>query len=176
LPSRCSSNPEAPPVLTPTEPSRCCPTRYRTLWDPDLISEGQTIVRACLRRNQPGPYQIQAAINAVHSDAPTANDTDWHQILALYDQLVVIAPTPVVALNRAAAIAEVQGLEAALSLLGDLHLDGYYLFHAIRADLFRRLGRDADAALTYDAAIALTANSAERAFLHRRRQALSKGR
>ncbi len=148
----------------------------RTLWDPDLISEGQTIVRACLRRNQPGPYQIQAAINAVHSDAPTANDTDWHQILALYDQLVVIAPTPVVALNRAAAIAEVQGLEAALSLLGDLHLDGYYLFHAIRADLFRRLGRDADAALAYDAAIALTANSAERAFLHRRRQALSKGR
>jgi RNA polymerase sigma-70 factor (ECF subfamily) len=148
----------------------------RTLWAPDLISEGQAIVRACLRRNQPGPYQIQAAINAVHSDAPTANDTDWHQILALYDQLVVIAPTPVVALNRAAAIAEVQGPEAALSLLGDLHLDGYYLFHAIRADLFRRLGRDADAALAYDAAIALTANNTERAFLHRRRQALSKGR
>jgi RNA polymerase sigma-70 factor, ECF subfamily len=130
----------------------------RGLWDRDLIAEGLAIVRACLRRNQAGPYQIQAAINAVHSDAAIAADTDWRQILQLYDQLLVLAPSPVAALNRAVAVAEVDGPEAALHTLDDLRLEGYYLFHAIRADLFRRLERDADAALAYDAAIALAAN------------------
>jgi RNA polymerase sigma-70 factor, ECF subfamily len=142
----------------------------RSRWDRDLIAEGHDIVRACLRRNQPGPYQIQAAINAVHSDAVTAADTDWRQILQLYDQLLQVAPTPVAALNRAVAVAEVDGPQAALAGLEDLDLDGYYLFHAIRADLLRRLGRDADAALAYDAAIARAANTAEQDFLRRRRQ------
>jgi RNA polymerase sigma-70 factor, ECF subfamily len=145
----------------------------RSRWDRDLIAEGQAIVRACLRRNQPGPYQIQAAINAVHSDAATAADTDWPQILQLYDQLLVLTPGPVAALNRAVAVAEVDGPKAALAALDDLRLDGYYLFHAIRADLLRRLERDADAALAYDAAIALAGNNAERAFLQRRRQSLA---
>ncbi len=147
----------------------------RSRWDRDLIAEGQAIVRACLRRGQPGPYQIQAAINAVHSDAPTAADTDWRQILQLYDQLLLVAPTPVAVLNRAVAVAEVDGPQVALAGLADLDLDGYYLFHAIRADLLRRLGRDADAALAYDAAIARTANAAERAFLQRRRRELAPG-
>ena len=142
----------------------------RSQWDRDLIAEGQDIVRACLRRHQPGPYQIQAAINAVHSDAATAADTDWGQILQLYDQLLQVAPTPVAALNRAVAVAEVDGPQVALAGLEGLDLDGYYLFHAIRADLLRRLGRGADAALAYDAAIARTANAAERDFLRRRRQ------
>jgi RNA polymerase sigma-70 factor, ECF subfamily len=145
----------------------------RGRWDRDLIADGQAIVRACLRRNQPGPYQIQAAISAVHSDAATAADTDWGQILQLYDQLLALAPSPVAALNRAVAVAEVDGPEAALHTLDDLRLDGFYLFHAIRADLYRRLERDADAALAYDAAIALAANSAEREFLQRRRQTLA---
>jgi RNA polymerase sigma-70 factor, ECF subfamily len=149
------------------------PDQDRSRWDRDLIAEGQTIVRACLRRNQPGPYQIQAAINAVHSDAATAADTDWRQILQLYDQLLALAPSPVAALNRAVAVAEVDGPEAGLAALDDLRLDGFYLFHAIRADLFRRLERDADAALAYDAAIALAGNTAERAFLQRRRQSLA---
>jgi len=144
----------------------------RRLWDRDLIAEGQAIVRACLRRNQPGPYQIQAAINAVHSDAPSAADTDWHQILQLYDQLLALAPNPVAALNRAVALAEVAGPGAALDMLSGLHLEGYHLFHAIRADLLRRLGRNADAALAYDTAVALTANTAEQAFLQRRRREL----
>jgi RNA polymerase sigma-70 factor, ECF subfamily len=144
----------------------------RSLWDRGLIAEGQAIVRACLRRNQPGLYQIQAAINAVHSDAPTAADTEWRQILQLYDQLLLLAPTPVAVLNRAVAVAEVDGPQVALAGLAGLDLDGYYLFHAIRADLLRRLGRDADAALAYDAAIARTANAAEQAFLQRRRREL----
>jgi RNA polymerase sigma-70 factor, ECF subfamily len=143
----------------------------RRRWDRELIAEGQAIVRRCLRRNQPGPYQLQAAINAVHSDAPTAAATDWRQILALYDQLLALAPSPVVALHRAVAVAEVEGPAAALPLVDDLDLDGYHLFHAIRADLLRRLGRHAEAALAYQAAIARTGNTAERAFLERRRQA-----
>ena len=143
-------------------------------WDRDRIAEGQAIVRRCLRRNQPGPYQLQAAINAVHSDAPTADATDWRQILALYDQLLALAPSPVVALNRAVAVAEVEGPEVALALVDGLDLDGYRLFHAIRADLLRRLGRDAEAVLAYEAAIARTGNATERAFLERRRQALTR--
>jgi RNA polymerase sigma-70 factor (ECF subfamily) len=141
----------------------------RSLWDLALVAEGQAIVRECLRRNQPGPYQIQAAINAVHSDAVVAADTDWRQILQLYDQLLALAPSPVVALNRAVAVAEVFGPGAGLTLLDDLNLDGYYLFHAIRADLLRRLGRDSEAAAAYDAASARTANAAEREFLQRSR-------
>ncbi len=145
----------------------------RSLWNAALVAEGQDLVRRCLRWNRPGPYQVQAAINAVHSDARTATDTDWSQILALYDQLLALSPTPVVALNRAVAVAEVEGPEAALALVDGLDLGGYHLFHAIRADLLRRLGRTAEAALAYEAAIARTENAAERAFLRRRRQALT---
>jgi RNA polymerase sigma-70 factor (ECF subfamily) len=141
----------------------------RGLWDGGLIARGKTIVRRCLDRNEPGPYQIQAAINAVHSDAATAADTDWSQILALYDQQMAIAPSPIVALNRAVAVAELRGAAAGLAIVDALGLDGYYLFHAIRADLLRRLGRNDEAALSYDAAIARTENVAERRFLEGRR-------
>ena len=137
----------------------------RARWDRALIAEGQDLVRRCLRRGQPGPYQIQAAINAVHSDAPTAEVTDWGQILQLYDQLLAVAPGPVVALNRAVAVAEVQGPAAALDLVAGLDLDRYYLYHAIRADLLRRLGRPDEAARAYEGALALTGNAAERAYL-----------
>jgi RNA polymerase sigma-70 factor (ECF subfamily) len=145
----------------------------RGRWDRGLVAEGQAIVRRCLRRNQPGPYQLQAAINAVHSDAPTAAATDWRQILHLYDQLLSLAPSPVVALNRAVAVAEVEGPEAALTLVEGLDLHGYHLFHAIRADLLRRLGRTPEAARAYEAAIARTGNAAEREFLERRRREVS---
>jgi len=144
----------------------------RGLWDRRLIAEGQAIVRQCLARNEPGPYQIQAAINAVHSDAPQAEATDWRQIVALYDQHLASAPSPVVALNRAVAVAEVEGAEAALALVEGLDLGGYRLYHAIRADLLRRVGRRAEASLAYGAAIALTENEAERDFLERRRRSL----
>jgi len=144
----------------------------RGLWDRRLIAEGQAIVRQCLARNEPGPYQIQAAINAVHSDAPRAEATDWRQIVALYDQHLASAPSPVVALNRAVAVAEVEGAEAALALVEGLDLGGYRLYHAIRADLLRRVGRRAEASLAYGAAIALTENEAERDFLERRRRSL----
>jgi RNA polymerase sigma-70 factor (ECF subfamily) len=136
-------------------------------WDAALVAEGQALVRACLRRNQPGPYQLQAAIQAVHSDAPT----DWRQVLALYDQLVAVAPTPVVALNRAVAVAELHGPAAALELVDDLDLDGYGQFHAIRADLLRRLGRDAEAAEAYERALALASEETERRFLAQRANA-----
>jgi RNA polymerase sigma-70 factor (ECF subfamily) len=140
----------------------------RSRWDHRLVAEGQDIVRRCLRLGQPGPYQIQAAINAVHSDAPTAAETDWAQILQLYGQLLSIAPGPVVALNRAVAVAEVQGPGPALTLVDGLDLHDYYLFHAIRADLLRRLGRGGEAAVAYEAAIARAGNAAERDFLERR--------
>jgi RNA polymerase sigma-70 factor (ECF subfamily) len=145
----------------------------RTAWDRSLIAEGQALVRACLRRDQPGPYQIQAAINAVHSDAATASDTDWGQIVQLYDQLMAIAPTPVVALNRAVAVGEVSGAAEGLELVEQLDLDGFYVFHAIRADLLRRLGRTAQAREAYAAAITCADNTAERDFLRRRRDELS---
>ena len=147
------------------------PDQDRTLWDRTLIAEGQALVRACLRRNTPGPFQIQAAINAVHSDAPTAADTDWTQVLALYDQLIAVAPSPVVALNRAVAVAEVAGSAAGLTAvdaLGD-QLDRYLHFHAARADLLRRLDRRAEAADAYTAALDLATNDAERRFLEARR-------
>ena len=144
----------------------------RSAWDGALVAEGQAIVRACLRRDHPGPYQIQAAINAVHSDATTASATDWRQVRQLYDQLLALTPTPVVALHRAVAVAEVDGPGPALALLEGLDLDGYHVFHAVRADLLRRLGRDAEAARAYEAAIARTRNAAERDFLARQRAAL----
>jgi RNA polymerase sigma-70 factor (ECF subfamily) len=145
----------------------------RELWDRELIAEGQAIVKRCLQRNQPGPYQIQAAINAVHSDARTAAETDWRQIVQLYDQLLALAPNPVVALNRAVAVGEVDGPEKALGLVDELDLGTYHLFHAIRADLLRRLGRDSEAAAAYEAAIAHAESAAERAFLERRLGELS---
>jgi RNA polymerase sigma-70 factor (ECF subfamily) len=139
----------------------------RTQWDRALIEEGQTILRRCLRRNQPGPYQLQAAINAVHVDAPTLQQTDWPQIVALYDQLLAVAPTPVVALNRAIAIGEVHGPAAALALVDQLDLDTYHPYHATRADLLRRLGRNRAAAAAYQRAAAMAPTDAERDFLRR---------
>jgi len=146
----------------------------RTRWDAGLIREGQDLVRRCLRRNRPGPYQIQAAINAVHSDAPSAADTDWVQIKQLYDQLLVVAPGPVVALNRAVAVAEVDGPAAALGIVDGLELSSYHAFHVARADLLRRLGRPAEAAVAYEAAIGLSENAAERAYLRGRRDELAR--
>jgi RNA polymerase sigma-70 factor (ECF subfamily) len=148
----------------------------RRLWDRDLLTEGQSIVRACVRRGRPGPYQIQAAINAVHSVAPSFDRTDWHAILTLYDQLYALAPSPVVALNRAVALAEVRGPAAGLAAVDDLRssgLDGYYLFHASRADLLRRLGRSTEAAAAYATARSLTTNPVEQAFLDAQRATLS---
>jgi RNA polymerase sigma-70 factor, ECF subfamily len=145
----------------------------RRLWDRELIAEGQAIVRGCLRRNLPGPYQIQAAIAAVHSDAPTAGDTAWDQIVALYDQLLAVTPGPVVAMNRAVAVAEVAGPEAGLRALDGLDIPGYHLLPAVRADLLERAGRPADALAAYDEALALVANAGERALLERRRAALA---
>ena len=137
----------------------------RRLWDRQLIAEGQRLVRACLQRNLPGPYQIQAAINAVHSDAPSTAATDWRQILVLYDLLFRNDPSPVVALNRAVALAEVESPGAGLAATDDLPLQGYHLYHAVRADLFRRVGRGSEAVAAYQAARALTDNEAERVFL-----------
>jgi RNA polymerase sigma-70 factor (ECF subfamily) len=137
----------------------------RGRWDRRMIDEGHALVRWCLRRNRPGPYQLQAAIHAVHTDAATVEQTDWPQIVALYDQLLIIAPTPVVALNRAIAIGECQGPATALTLVDELDLDGYYAFHATRADLLRRLGHDTQAATAYKRAAALAPTAAEREFL-----------
>ncbi|WP_051866550.1 RNA polymerase sigma factor [Streptomyces griseus] len=145
----------------------------RTRWDADLIAEGQSLVRRCLRRNQPGPYQIQAAIHAVHSDAPTADTTDWGQILRLYDQLMALAPSPVVALNRAVALAETEGPAPALAALDGLDLADYHVLHAVRADLLRRLGRDTEAVRAYDTALTLVESPAERGYLERRRRELA---
>ncbi len=144
------------------------PEQDRSRWNHSLVREGQGLVRRCLRRDQPGPYQIQAAINAVHSDAPSAGQTDWTQILALYDQLIAMAPNPIVALNRAVAVAEIDGPEVALLLIDDLPLDHYYLFHAIRADLLRRLDQPDQAEAAYRAAIERTDNSGEIAFMKER--------
>jgi RNA polymerase sigma-70 factor, ECF subfamily len=146
----------------------------RALWDRALVEEGQAIVRGCLARNRPGPYQIQAAINAVHSSALTPSETDWRQIVQLYDLQLSLAPSPVVALNRAVAVAEVDGPAAALALVDELQLDDYYLFHSIRADLLRRLQRYPEAVAEYEAALPRTDNAAERTFLERRRRECAK--
>ncbi|HEV7992177.1 MAG TPA: RNA polymerase sigma factor [Gemmatimonadaceae bacterium] len=145
----------------------------RAAWDRTLIDEGQSIVRRCLAMNQPGPYQIQAAVNAVHGSAAEAASTDWRQIVQLYDLHLAIAPSPIVQLHRAVAVAEVEGPAAALALIEPLDLDPHHIFHAIRADLLRRLGRRADARRAYDAAIERTENGAEREFLARRRDELA---
>jgi RNA polymerase sigma-70 factor (ECF subfamily) len=139
----------------------------RGRWDRDMVAEGRDLVRACLRRGSPGPYQIQAAINAVHSDAADAEMTDWRQILTLYDQLLALEPSPVVALNRAVALAEIQGPEAGLRAVDDLPLGRYHLFHAVRADFLRRCGRVPEAAAEYETALSLTENEQERLFLKR---------
>ncbi|GHH14356.1 RNA polymerase sigma factor [Streptomyces lanatus] len=149
------------------------PQQDRELWDRELIAEGQSLVRRCLRRNRPGPYQLQAAIQAVHSDAPTAQATDWGQIRRLYDHLMALAPSPVVALNRAVAVAETDGPAEALGLVDALDLDGYHVLHAVRADLLRRLGLDTEAVRAYGSAIELSQNPAERAYLERRRSEVS---
>jgi len=144
----------------------------RTRWDRMLIAEGHTLVRACLRRNQPGPFQFQAAIAAVHDDAPTGAATDWAQIVALYDQFVLVHPTPVVALNRAVAVAELAGVDAGLAALDALDgaaLDGYQPYHAARADLLARAGRTDEARAAYDRTLELTTNATERRFLEGRR-------
>ncbi|HEY3941590.1 MAG TPA: RNA polymerase sigma factor [Acidimicrobiales bacterium] len=140
----------------------------RGLWDGDLVAEGRSIVAACVRRNCPGPYQIQAAINAVHSIAPSVAETDWRSILALYDQLQAVAPSPVVALNRAVALAEVEGPTAGLAVLDPLDLGSYHLFHAAQADLLQRLGRTEQAARAYQTARTTATNPSEQAFLESR--------
>ncbi|MGW5577554.1 RNA polymerase sigma factor [Micromonospora chokoriensis] len=142
----------------------------RSLWDRRLIAEGHDLVRRCLRLNRPGPYQIQAAINAVHTDGAA---TDWRQVLALYDQLLVLTPTAVVALNRVVAVAEVYGPAAALAALEEVRLPGYHRLPATRAELLTRLGRDAEARAAYDEALALVTNETERAHLLTRRAALA---
>lgn len=146
----------------------------RSLWSRELVAEGQELVRWCLRRHRPGQYQLLAAIAATHDDAAVAEDTDWAAILASYDVLHRISPTPVVALNRAVAVAEVSGAADGLELVEPLadRLDGYHPFHATRADLLRRLGRTAEAGEAYDRALGLATNPAERAFLAARRDGL----
>jgi RNA polymerase sigma-70 factor (ECF subfamily) len=145
----------------------------RTLWDQELAAEGRAIVSACLRRGLPGPYQVQAAINAVHSEARSTAETAWDQILANYDLLLTLVPTPIVALNRAVALAEVDGPAAALEVVDALDLDRYHLFHATRADLLARLDRPDEAVAAYTTAIDRAANATERRFLTRRRDALA---
>jgi RNA polymerase sigma-70 factor (ECF subfamily) len=140
----------------------------RRLWDRSLIEEGQTLVRECLRRNRPGPFQIQAAIAAVHSDAVQASETDWGQIVELYDRLLTLTPTPVVALNRAVAVAELEGPSEALMLVDGLDLEHYHLYHATRAELLRRLGDHEGAQMAYERAIEIADNDVERRFLEHR--------
>nr|NYG12614.1 RNA polymerase sigma-70 factor (ECF subfamily) [Nocardioides lianchengensis] len=149
------------------------PEQDRGGWDRALIGEGHALVRECLARNRPGQYQLLAAVNAVHTDALTVADTDWSQIVTLYTHLGSIAPSPFVELNRAVAVAELDGPEVALALVDRLPLTSYHAFHVTRADLLRRLGRSAEAREAYDAALAATENSAERAYLTRRRDQLS---
>jgi RNA polymerase sigma-70 factor (ECF subfamily) len=145
----------------------------RTQWDRVLIEEGHTLVRSCLRRNQPGPFQIQAAIAAVHADAATAAATDWSQIVAVYDQLHAIRPNAVIALNRAVAIGEMRGAAAGLDALDAIDatlLEDYQPYHAARADLLARAGRHEATVAAYDRAIELTANPTERRFLEQQRK------
>ncbi len=147
----------------------------RARWDRALIDEGHALVRACLRQNRPGPYQLQAAIAAVHADAPTAAATDWRQIVALYDRLLALQPTPVVALNRAIAVAEVDGPAAALALVDALALEGYHPWWATRGDLLERLGRREEAAEAFARAAEMTENEAERRYLEGRARFRPKG-
>ena len=140
----------------------------RRLWDRDLIREGHSLVRWCLRRNQPGRYQLEAAIAAVHADAGTFADTDWKQILTLYDQLIAVAATPVVALNRAVAVGEIHGPARGLDEIDQLNLPGYYPFHAARAEFLHRQGHTHDAAHAFDTAASLAPEGPERRYLQHR--------
>jgi len=144
----------------------------RARWDAALIDEGHTLVRRCLALNRPGPFQLQAAINAVHTDALDASMTDWSQIVQLYDQLLAVQPSPIVELNRAVAVAELDGPEVALAIVDRLALGGYHAWHVTRAELLRRLDRVEESRTAYDAALALVENEAEKAHLLRRRQRL----
>jgi RNA polymerase sigma-70 factor (ECF subfamily) len=147
----------------------------RGAWDADLIAEGHALVRGRIATGiPPGRYQVLAAINAVHTSARDIRDTDWSQVVALYDQLAVLDPSPIVALNRAVAVAELDGPDVALATVDRLEeaLAGYHAFHVTRADLLRRLGRSADARAAYDRAIELAGNTAETAYLTRRRDQL----
>ncbi len=144
----------------------------RSRWDRARITEGQALLRECLARNRPGPYQLQAAINAVHADAGDARSTDWVQILALYDQLMALTPNAVIALNRAVVIAEVHGPEDALRLVEELDLPEYPWLHAVKADLLRRIGQRDAAARSYQAAIRHCTNGREREYLERQCAAL----
>jgi RNA polymerase sigma-70 factor (ECF subfamily) len=145
------------------------PDQDRSLWRPDQISEGQSLVRACLRRNAPGPYQIQAAISAVHADTADGSPTDWGQIVALYDQLMATAPTPVVALNRAVALAELDGPSVALAELDRIDLPDYQPYWVARAELLARAGRASEARDAFDRALGLTDNAVEHTHLTGRR-------
>jgi len=145
----------------------------RSAWDRELIAEGHALVRARLASGQaPGRYQILAAINAVHTDAGDVSETDWSQVIALYDQLVRLDPSPIVRLNRAIAVAEVDGPQVAAAEVDALPLEDYHVFHATRADLLRRLGRHEESRAAYDRAISLAGNTAETAYLIRRRDEL----
>ncbi|HKY58448.1 MAG TPA: RNA polymerase sigma factor [Aeromicrobium sp.] len=144
----------------------------RSRWDRALITEGHALTRQALDARRAGPYALLAAINAIHTAAPDVRDTDWARIASLYDQLYALMPSPIVALNRAVAVAEVDGPQVALAIVDGLDLDGYHAWHATRADLLRRIGRSEEAIAAYDAAIAATENEAERAYLARRRSQL----
>jgi RNA polymerase sigma-70 factor (ECF subfamily) len=144
----------------------------RSQWDRALIAEGQSLTRQALESRLSGPYALMAAINVIHTSAPDVRDTDWARIASLYDRLYALTPSPIVALNRAVAVAEIDGPQVALALIEELPLDGYHAWHATRADLLRRIGRTEDAAAAYEAAIAATENEAERAYLSRRRAQL----
>jgi RNA polymerase sigma-70 factor (ECF subfamily) len=156
-----------PARTTPDGDLVLLPDQDRARWDHPLVEEGQALVRQCLRRNQPGPYQLQAAIHAVHSDALSMDETDWSQILALYDQLMAVAPTPVVALNRAVVVAEVAGPAAALALVDELALDRYHLYHSVRGNLLARLDRAEESTAAYEKALARATSETERTLLRR---------
>ncbi|MEU5670694.1 RNA polymerase sigma factor [Micromonospora sp. NPDC047753] len=162
-----------PARLGPTGDLVLLPDQDRSLWNRQLITEGHDLVRRCLRRNRPGPYQIQAAISAVHTDGAA---TDWPQVLALYDQLLTLAPNPVVALNRAVAVAEVHGPAVALAALEGIDLPGYHRLPATRAELLARLGHNEEARVAFDQAAALATNATERAYLETRRNELTSER
>ena len=157
-----------PARTTPGGEMILLPDQDRSKWDRAMIEEGHQLVRFLLRRNTPGPFQIQAAIGAVHTDAATFEETDWNQVLALYDQLLAVAPSPVVALNRAVALAEVEGAAAALDEIDRLDLADYHLYHATRGELHVRMNRPTEAADELVLAMELTGNPAERAYLARR--------
>ncbi|HEX4190884.1 MAG TPA: sigma-70 family RNA polymerase sigma factor [Marmoricola sp.] len=137
----------------------------RSRWDAALIDEGHELVRRCLEANRPGPYQVQAAINAVHTDALDASMTDWSQIVQLYDRLLAVQPSPIVQLNRAVAVAELDGPDVALSTVERLDLAGYGPWQVTRAELLRRLGRSEESRAAYELAIGLSGNEAEKAHL-----------